>query len=556
MAIRYKLNMAVNRTGSLCTRSGHAALNFGSASNAPALPNWDFHRRGTTREPVTFLFEATDSDGVRYLYAGSETVFSKLDNATSEWIPLTGVGFSGPNWKAAVLNDQMVCVNSQTVRLHTLKPAGTTFGTGFTWTGAAAVTIAKVVIRFSDVIMLMNVFVTGSGYRTSRVVWSDYQDATNFDSASPASISGFQDLDYGDAILNAAEMMGSLYIFCERSIWRCTTNVTQNTVFAFQKIYSEPKNSSGCLAYANTLVTTGRELYWWSRDAIWTFNPYLVAPECPEWLLKGTGALFSDDNDDRFNRACCDSIVGEYRPLTREIWYSYAQGGEFAICANNRCLVLNTEYKTMDLVDHGYTAFCNFRQTPGAGEQCNADQTFIGASAADYCLKSIGDVFYRDTVGLVGGSKMTDIPDGNYSITQTGYYCRMVGCIPLGITNVEKECRELLVDSEVKPNSLASPNLLTLQIGNSFAIQDPMSTDPRCAVQWHEQDSQPLACPDTETIAAMSADNLRPSDPLSFTMMEQANRLYYDLRVTSANGGAPVEHDAAFSALKFDVRVI
>ena len=554
-AIRYKLNMAINRTGSLSTRAGHAALNFGSASNSPALPNWDFHRRGTTRESVTFLFEATASSGIRYLYAGSETALHKLNNSTSEWATLSGSGYVGPVWKAAVLSDDVVFVNNQTIRLHDINGFG--LGTGFTWTPNAAVTRAKIAITFADVVMLMNVDVSGTGTRTSRVVWSDYRDAKNFDGSNPASLSGFQDLDYGDAILNAAEMMGSLYIFCERSIWRCTINVTQNTIFAFQKIYSEPKNSSGCLAYANTLVTTGRELYWWSRDAIWTFNPYLVTPECTEWLLKGTGALFSEDNSDRFNRACCDSIVGEYKPLTREIWYSYPQGGEVAICSNNRCMVLNTEYKTMDLVDHGYTAFCNFRKTPGAGEACNADQTFIGASATDYCLKSIGDVFYREMATVVNGSKVNDIPDASYALTEVGYYCRWVGCIPLGLTNVEKSCRELLVDCEVKPNSLTSPNLLTLSIGNSFALQDPMSIDPRCAVQFHVQDPQPLACPDTETIAAMSADNLRPSDPLAFVMMEQANYLFYDLRVVGPDGvSAPTFHDAAFSALRFDVKTV
>ena len=64
-SLRYKLNLAINRTGALSVSPGYEALDFGLRSDDPTLStNWDFHYRNQiTREPVTFLFEATDTSG-------------------------------------------------------------------------------------------------------------------------------------------------------------------------------------------------------------------------------------------------------------------------------------------------------------------------------------------------------------------------------------------------------------------------------------------------------------------------------------------------------------
>jgi hypothetical protein len=562
-SFRYKLNLAVNRTGALCTRAGYQALSFGLRSDDPeAVANWDFHRRGTaSREPVTFLFESTSPAGVRTLFAGSDTELSRLENDTSEWTPLSPGG-SGKRWKAAALGEQIVFVNTgwtgpgSAVLVHTLGTGG------FVPIDVASITTAKVVVSFARFILLMNIR-EGADARTSRVWWSDYELGPNgngfdFSIVHPDSVAGWQDLDDGDPILNAAEMMGALYIFTARAIWRCVQNSSSDagtSEFLFQKIYSEPKNQSGCLVYSNSLVSTGRELYWWSHDSIWTFNPYLVAPESPEWLLKGSGAVFSSSNPDRLETRCCESVVGEYQPETKEVWFSYAAASDSSEpnCLNNRSLILNTEFRTMDLFDEGFTWFVNFRRQATDTDDCDAGQVFIGASAVDYCLKQIGGVFHREHVALTGGDVGNDITDNDYSISLAGYFCRLVGLAPLIYPNQEKIVREVLLDHSIKPNSLTRPNLLTLRIGTHFNLVDPMSLEARCAPLWHPQESMPLACPDEATLAAMLANGQRPSDPLAWTVWEIGNRIYFDLKITSAAGLAPVEHDAAFSAMRFDV---
>lgn len=567
-SFRHKLNLSVNRTGSICVRSGHAVLDFGVPSPALTVPNWDFHRRGASvpREPVTFLFEAVATNGSHILYSGTPSRLFTINNATSEWTQIAS-GFDGANWKAATLEDEVIFANNVLggfgVRYSGI--GGLLLGTvtAGVFPATSVVNRARVVTRFSDVVMLMNVYMDGKDQRT-RVMWSDYKVGHDFQ-VRTGSVAGFQDLDEGDEILAAAEMQGALYIFTVQSIWRCTLNPAQATVdnpsprtFNFLKIYSEPKNQSACLFYPNTLCTDGRQLFWMGSDTIWSFNPYVAAPESADWMLKGCGAQFSDDNVDRMDKRCCEAIIGEFHPDTKEIWFSYPKAGASQpVCLNDRCLVLNTEYHTADLVDTGYSAFANFRFKPGTGAQdCTIQKYFIGASTVDYCLKSIGGVFYRETVSLIGGDPESEITDAEYVRNEVGYYSRVVGMCPFGTPNEEKIVRELLLDHETPANDLAKDNLLTLRMGNHFNLVDPMATTARCAPLWHPQESIPLTCPDEATIAAMLAAGQRPSDPLSFTMWEVSNRHYFDLKVTAYDGTPPTQHESSWSSLRWDVKAV
>lgn len=550
-SFRYKLNLAVNRTGGLTVQSGFSALDFGLRSDNPSLvANWDFHRRGGPREPVTFLYEATATDGKRHLFAGTQSSLSFLDNGTSEWTTVISGG-TDFRWSAGTVNDNVIFTTGTDVapdhlirfRLDTMA-----LQVGFT---NLPVTKARVSINFSGFILLM---------QGSTVYWSDSNVGYDFTNIAP-SVGGFRDLDAGDTILNAVEMMGALYIFTVRAIWRCTLNPNTDPTtptLLFDRIYSEPLNQTGCLVYPNTLVTTGRDLYWWSHDSVWTFNPYIVSPESTEWLLKGSGAQFSTDNVDRAEKRCCETIVGCYRPLTREIRYSYPQatGSASAVCVNNRELVLNTEFHTMHLSDAGFSAYCNFRQTPELTENCNAGQVFIGASTTDDCLKSFEEVFSREFVTLIGGDRGADIPDVQYATYLAGYYCRLVGLAPFGYPDKEKIVRDLYLDHDIKANTLALPNLLTLRIGNHYNLVDPMALEAYCAPQWQTMENVPLVCPDTAAIQTMLDEGTRPSDPLGWTIWETGNRLYFDLRITANDGSAPLQHDCAFSAMRFSVALV
>ena len=547
-AFRYKLNLDINRTGSLCQGKGHSALSFGQRTDSDtAVNNWDYHRQGSARELATMLFESTSPDSVRRLFLGTQSRVSVLDNDTSEWTDIaTGLGDENSRFKMAALEDKVYFTNNvDEPRVHTLGSATSSVIAGLQGEG---VTKAKVVVEFNGVILWMNIVEDGDE-QSSRIRWSDYRKGDEY-APSVDSVAGFQDLDYGDPILACAQMVNALYIFTERAIWRCVVAPASDTIFAFTRVYVEARNQSACLAYANTLVSTGRELYWWGRDSIWTYNPYIVAPECPDWLLRACGAQFSETDPDRFNRSCCESPVVEYLPDAKEIWWSYPLPGS---CINRRCLVINVEYKTGNLKDHGYGAFVNFRRTADSDQACNAAQVFIGSSGSDYCLKSIGGVFYRERVELIDGEVETDIPDDSYSLVQDGYYRRLVGHCPFGYTDKQKTLNNLVLEHDTKDSDVENPNLFTLRIGNSRNLEDPMSTDSRCSVLWNEQDDIEVKCINPTTIAAMKSDGLRPSDPTEWTLFEQGFHLYFDIRITAYNGGAPIGSDSAWNKLEWSV---
>lgn len=554
-AFRFKLNFALNRTGALCQRTGHAALSFGQRSDSEtAVNNWDFHRQGFSRELFTTLFDSVDPDGTHRLFAANSPRVSYLDNGTSQWTDIFTGGSADGRWKIAGLDNKVAFTNNiEAPRIHTLGS-----GTSSTIPELTAQLVSlglpdrlKIFIEFGGVMV---------GMVGDLVIWSDYRDAEVWTPVLNSDlVVGLQRLDYGDEILAACQMLGHLYIFTTRSIWRCTVNVSADSIFSFTRVYTEPEGQAGCLAYSNTVVCTGRDLYWWSQDSIWMYNQFIAAPETPDWLLKACGAQFSSDNPDRIEARCCEAPVGKYFPKMKEIWWSYptASTADEPACVNNRCLVVNPTFKTADLVDHGYGAFVNFKESPDSEQECNSSSVFIGSSGSDYALKSIGHVFYREMVTLIGGVVATDIPDASYALTRVGYYRRLVGRCPFGYPEREKTLNGLVIQAETEPDvDLDEPNLITLRIGNSFHVADPMETDGKCQVQYHVQEPKPLECPDPKSMEVLAADQMRPDDDLGWeagSLFEQGRHLYFDVRITAADGSAPTGSDSAWSALNWSV---
>jgi hypothetical protein len=574
--LRFKLNLAINTSGKLSRRAGHAALNFGPRSDSPDEPvNWDFHRRDqATREPVTWLSEIVSIDRTRYLYEGSQSTVAWLDNETSQWHTIiNGIGNDKSRWKGAALNDKIVFSDTQTdLRIADVGSA------------AAATTIvdlidlglsaAKVVVEFSNVIVLMNFLgkeydpdtgnPTGAVRRfANRVQWSDFRTPDSFELGDPESIAGFQDLGDGETILNAGLLGGVLWIFTDRAIWHMTPAAVNDAdiVFNFRRWYTEPRNRTGCLKYDNALVATGREFFWLGSNSIFWANQFSTAPTAPDWLLMASGTMF--EGDQRVDPAFCESPVGEMVPdaegNAREVWFSYPRlGSEEGVNDFSIVLSFNTDsrtssYQTASYVDHGYTAFTNFSFTTETGLTCATTATFVGASGQDFCLKSIGGVYYRETVVLIGGDVATDIPDDGYTTTQEGYYTQLTFMVPFGQPQREKTLRNVLLEHDTADEETDTPNQVALRIGNSFHIADPVLTNGRCNVQFHDMGTRDLLCPDVDSAEQMVEDGTRPDDLTEWdNLSEQSRFLYADFKVTDFSGGAPIGSDSAWNSVTFD----
>lgn len=559
---RYKLNMAINSSGKLCRRDGHAQLSLGSES-----ANWDHHRRDATRYPITKIHENTSPEGVRQLFDATEKKISLLDNATGEWSVLAD-GLTGGNWRIASLRDKVLFTNNadepllytlgdvSAAVIPELQAAGNVVG--------GAIRKAKVVIQFAGVEVLMNIEqddgVGGTERFSSRIAWSNYNEADGWVNGGGGDVASYQDLDYGEEILNAVEFGGVIWIFTDRSIWKMFIQQSGTQVFGFNRWYSEPKNRTACLAYENALVSTGKELLWFGRQTIYWANQFSATPISPDWLSKASGLVF--EGDDRIDSVYCESPVADFLPdalgAAKEVWFSYPTISTTADAygINNWSLVISfdidsttSHYQTADYVDHGYTAFGRF-STNEEGD-CKGAPVFIGASGTDYCLKQIGGVYYREMVTLLDGDPYIDIPDAGVILVRSGYYSIVRGMCPFGYPSNDKIVRDLLLDHDtIGDDSL----LLQLRIGNSATVQDPNKLDGNCRVLWHTIDTAPLACGYVLSPEELEAEGMRSDegDATAWPMEEIGRYLYFEIKIINSAGTPPVGGNTAWASFIWD----
>lgn len=564
---RYKQNFAVNSEGKLCRRDGHQRSfsdvlydnngvllsdpSHGAGSN---YHNHDHHHQGATREPINFLYESTSSAGIRRLFDGTQSRISVLDSDAGTWTDIaTGYGTPGSRWHADELQDVIIFVNNFNGPLSADITAPYTPGpvSSIGDLNTLQMTRCRVVVQFQGFMLLMNVDEGGLTY-SSRIRWSDLNLPKSYAVTGPPSLAGFQDLDYGDEILAAAEMMGSLYVYTRRSIWKVSIAGTTTDVFSFTRVYTEPKNQAGCLTFPDTLVSTGSEHWYMARDGIYNFNPYIAAPERQDWLHRADGMIYRTPTT-QMDTAFCPSPVAEYFPNERELWFSWPSIGQKGI--NNLTMVAQIEQKTADLVDTGYTVLCNFRRTPASTNQCNETQDLFGVSGADWCHKSIGGVFFREFARLdASGDPTVDLPLDNEAYYRVGYNSILRGLIPSGFFDRDKRVRNLLIEHDTSDED--EPCMIQVRIGDSYYNVDANDPDDHCAPRWLALPTQLLQCPDTAKIPALIAANQRVAHGMDYKMFRQGRYLYYEIWILNQDGSPAIGGDSCFMLLNFDMMVL
>jgi len=564
---RWKQNFAVTPDGKLCRRSGFLPFGFGF----PSFVNNDFHRQGQPREPITFQFESTSNNGIRRFYCGTQNGVWLLNEATglySQILPVPGsgvtLGATGARWHAAELQNIVVFTNNNDyVYAYDAEGAPNPFtGAPIAYVlpslAAKNVAAAAVVAQYNGFLLVMNVVQDGAR-QSSRILWSDLNLPDGFDESLPSSLAGNQDLDYGDDILAAAPLLGALYILTRRSIWRMTVSGDQTSTFAFTKVYSEPKNQTGCIAFPNTLVSTGSDLYYMGRDGIYRYNPYIPAPEREDWMHRADGLIYRA-SDTQLDGNYCLSPVAEYLPTNREIWFSWASTSQPDTWKgiNNWTLVAQIEQRTADIIDHGFTSFVNFRRTPSGVQQCNETQDFIGASGVDWTLKSIGGVFKRDMYQTsldVDGLPTVDL-DLTATTVATGYNSILRGMIPLGLNDREKIINKVLLDHDTNEQDV--PCAVQLRIGRALSMVDPNNAGPVSAPLWNvitdtvtRKPYKLLAWQDPLTIPDMQAKNLRPNVALDWDTYWTARFIYFEFTILNQDASFAIGGDTAWQRIDF-----
>lgn len=548
-AFRWKLNAQVTPEGKLRRRAG-----FNRAFYSGVLTNHDLHHQGNTREIPNFLFESTDNDGNRRLFAGTTSKLFVLDETTGEWTTIvSGLGAYGHRWKCAQLQDTILFTNGvNDIQAYNIGAGTISTVTELILSGANGVNVrtAEVIVEFNGFLILMNLTKDGSRQPTC-IAWCDlnapmsWKPPTNPD--APDTLAGYQSLAYEDEILAAAPLLGAMYIYTRRAIWKMTLNVDVAQVFSFARIYYEPKNQKGCLLYPHSLVSTGEAHYFMSRDGIYKFSPYSPIPEREDWLHRASGAIYLPAVSTAMNGTVCHGPVAEFVPEAGEVWFSWPSAGAEE---NDYSLVAQLDQKTADIVDHGFSTFVNYRRTP-TELLCNEAQLFLGVSTTDWCLKEIGGVFYR-LLAATGDDLTVDIPQtANYYTA--GYNTVLRGMIATGLPTDEKLINNVRVEDDTV--SEASPPVLSIRIGNSEYLADPNNTGDSCPVQWKDIGSQALVCSETKTPAQLLAANLRPALGKDYPCFWRGKYLYYEISVVNADGSEAIGGDACFYQVLFRVRV-
>ncbi len=595
LSFRMKLNMQVDESDRLGRDTGWEKL----LSQTP-YRNQDAHDQGDclevfpVREPQTFIREVVNNLGIRRLLRGSRSRVAMLSESTGEWTILAR-DFGGDTtsnqvyWQAAQSGNTMVFTNKVD------KPQAWTVGTTPSSCGGSSfseiadlntlkVTAAGVVSSFFGSIFLMDV--TQDGVRIpNRVRWSGVNKPLIWVPGA-GTVANFQDLPSDEVVLAAVPLQGNLIIFTDKSIYRC---FVAGESFGFTQVYTEPKSRDKCLVYPRTLVSDGNGLWWRGQDGFYRWDIYKSEPERPEWLWRCSN--LTDDLDP----TCCDGPVGEYNPVRKTIYWSWPKAGDS--CLPYRTLKANLRVQTASLIDHGFSAFANFRSDQretldewldthcttdflslcasiGAAtvddlcRECNQRQLFVGASTEDYCLKELGDTYSRERCTNAATGEGGFDSDGNYrafagEYEHDGYFSVVRAMMPLGVMDKEKSANQILLDPTVV-DLLGDAAYWRVRIGTSFQARDcnpagnaiafaydtddlapeweaEFATDGgRCEVLWKRMSDKEVRCPDDMTTAQYLARNIRPVSTPRWFYSQRGRFLYWELSVVGKNGSGQV----------------
>ena len=417
-ALRMRQNLQTVATNTIRRGQGWSKL-----LSQPGYNNADFHDQlllfgGSNREPVTMLAKIESSSKARWLFLATQSRIAKLNQATGNW-QILGTGFgggagttlAGARFQCDCLGDYVAFTNGVDEPMYyaldsvftasqlydgvwpnpngNITPANQSESAQYFQESITPITVwnwdvinlkwvlATTVLRqFSDLqlinlttarkcwvwrncLFFADLIMDGQRY-SYRFIWSDYNGPTSFDPARTGTISGYLDLDFGETILAAKPFADSLLIYTDRNVWQvyvintaqaASTTETTTSVFGVQKLPGLEAKS--CLRYENTLVAKDESHYYMGLDRIYAFNQYMARPDPLEWIHAADLAVYQNIRSD-----ICQAHVACLHG--NEIYFSVVTSNSTNGCPDVM-LRVNTMYKTVDIVDSGFTAFCEYR---------------------------------------------------------------------------------------------------------------------------------------------------------------------------------------------------
>ncbi|HEX2879084.1 MAG TPA: hypothetical protein VHO25_06070, partial [Polyangiaceae bacterium] len=344
---RYVQNMQVVQKNKLCRMPGWTRL----MDRDTRYNNQDFRDQlqsltgQSTRLPVTFMFEAESSLKQTKLILSTAEFVMALNVGTGNYRRLSST--FGNVKSAAQTGDTIVLTNDEDpprywvfdspdlALIPDLQKLGITrVGNVLSWRG---------------ITFYMNITQNGHTF-ANRILWSDADKPLAL-IPGEESLAGDLGLDSGEAILAAKPLANIILVYTTRGIWQLGA-VGGEEVFAASKRYDPERSSEAVLAYPRTLVSTGDTHVYAAQSAFYEYSLFEPKPKLIEWVHRASSVMF-----DEIDKANCAGPVAGYDAENHHLWISWPPAGQ---SLPQRSLVLNTQFPFSTIVDHGFTAFCQF----------------------------------------------------------------------------------------------------------------------------------------------------------------------------------------------------
>lgn len=363
-------NLQTVSTGKLRRGCGWSKLLDG-----PNYNNADFHDQlllytGAFRQPPTMLFHAESSRRVNHLILGTQSTLARLKEVDGDYEVL-GTGYGGvrsasaaaPRFVGAQVGDYVAFTNDfdkpiyyqlENSPVDNNPPLQT-----FPDLDTIGLTRAKLCWSWHDCLFFADVEMDGSRF-SYRILWSNFQDPTSFDPAKLNSITGSKDLFSYERILGGRALGSSFLIYTTHGIWEMVVVGGEQSFDFARRFNGEDNLGQAVLKYPNTLVSLEDAHIYAAQDGLYIFSQYYGKPERLEWLHQSTPWIY--DNIDEVN--CQVPVAGftvvQVSPNQKanELYISTASIGAANNCPD-RTLRINMTYRVADVVDYGFTCFCN-----------------------------------------------------------------------------------------------------------------------------------------------------------------------------------------------------
>lgn len=443
------------------------------------------------------------------------------------------------------------------------------------------ITKARTITTFNGFVVIGNVDIEGK-HQSNSIYWSDYNAPLSW-IPHDQSLASHHDFGLGEKVLRVEALGKYLMVYTDKAVYQ-GVYVGGDLVFHFQSI---PTDSP--LVYEHSLVNIGNAHIYGSHNGIYTVTASDPRPSRYEWMHKASGAIYSGVGDnilggfiglDPFgpvNKEQCEQFVGGYNTMNEEVWFSWPTDDN--VCPN-MSLVLNLRYNAADLVDHGFTAFVNYKpdyrplvrdwlasegvcptsvsdfvkEGPPLDEDSDDAPLYLWNEDEDptlphhpqsWCAR-LGETTVSDLCDTCDSSPAflaADAEDftikemepevfyreqynsGTGLWTQNGYYTLLQSDMSKMGVDEEKLIKQITSDFQAEEQE--PPSDLYCEVGNG--------AQPRCSF-WHESDPVELRCLTNEDAEGHEDDNTRPDENAKFHFWERGKYIGYRLFIGGVGG--------------------